>query len=206
KLDVIANEVLVEANEVVEPFSSDFLVGFAITPETDFSYRLPFSPVGGTLEHDGTVTFGLVADPHTQITVGEFSIGFDPARVSSMASGFFVADTLPDNDLDILFDLSVPGMVEASELALTLAEADLLLAPELAVALGLPELTGADIGDARVDAISALGVDSMVLGVGVTPDQVSGLEPDPHPLVPTNSCPLMVGGQSFPELSSPVLV
>lgn len=161
-LESAAGLSLVGVDSEATPFSDDFQVGFAINDETDFTYAVPFSPVGGTIEHDGTVTFALVASPSTQITVGEFSIGFDAGRVTDAASGFFVADTLADNGLDILFDISAPGLVEASESALTLADADLLLAPEFAEVLGLPALTGADVGDARVDATT-------------TDDEVSGL-------------------------------
>ncbi|MDJ0619055.1 MAG: hypothetical protein QNJ63_20320, partial [Calothrix sp. MO_192.B10] len=41
---------------------------------------------------------------------------------------------------------------------LTIADADLLLAPEFADALSLSQLTGADVGDTRIDA-SAIAVD-----------------------------------------------
>ncbi|MDJ0904321.1 MAG: calcium-binding protein, partial [Xenococcus sp. MO_188.B8] len=69
------------------------------------------------------------------------------------ASGFFVADTLEDPlGLEILFDISAPGVVEVSEGQLEISDADLLLAPELATALALPDLTGADVGDTRIDA------------------------------------------------------
>ncbi|MGF1534976.1 MAG: alkaline phosphatase [Elainellaceae cyanobacterium] len=130
------------------PFSEDFQVGFAIHDDTDFSFTAdPFAPVGGTIEHDGTVTF------NDAVTVGNFSIGFDAGRASDTASGFFVADTVEGNGLDILFDLGAPGVLETSETELTIAEADLLLAPEFTEALGLSELTGADVGDARVDAV-----------------------------------------------------
>ncbi|PSN14930.1 hypothetical protein C7271_21305, partial [filamentous cyanobacterium CCP5] len=85
-------------------FSADFQVGFAITEETDFSFDIdPFTPVGGTIKHEGTITF------NDMVTIGEFSIGFDGDRVSETASGFFVADTLEGNGLEILFDIGAPA-------------------------------------------------------------------------------------------------
>ncbi|MEL6222451.1 MAG: hypothetical protein AAFR31_07400 [Cyanobacteria bacterium J06627_8] len=146
-LDSAAGLSLTGADSDAAPFSIDFQVGFTITDETDFEFTTdPFSPVGGSIEHEGTVTF------NDAITVGDFSIGFDANRVSDSASGFFVADTIEDNGLDILFDLGIPGTLEVSDDELTIADADLLLAPEFASALGLSELTGADVGDARTDA------------------------------------------------------
>ncbi|MEM1311056.1 MAG: hypothetical protein AAGF98_16445, partial [Cyanobacteria bacterium P01_H01_bin.153] len=128
------------------------------------------------------------------ITVGEFSIGFDPSRVSDTASGFFVADTLEGNGLDILFDISVPGVVDATAADLTIAETDLLLSAEFANALGLGELAGADVGDARIDAssidlsghnrVAIAAGDTLTLigfggvGTGTQPDEVTIAELD----------------------------
>lgn len=161
------------------PFSEDFQVGFAINDDTDFSFTAdPFTPVGGTIEHDGTITF------NEGITVGDFSIGFDAGRVSESASGFFVADTVEGNGLDILFDIGTPGVLETTDTELTIAEADLLLAPEFADALGLSDLTGADVGNARVDAqlednvgeAATIDFDSAGLEAGtVISDQLTGL-------------------------------
>jgi Ca2+-binding RTX toxin-like protein len=155
-LEAAAGLVLESVDSDATPFSEDFQVGFAINEETDFTYTAePFAPVGGSIEHDGTITFDTVDNPDADITVGEFSIGFDPSRVTDTASGFFVADTIEGNGLDILFDISVPGVVDATATDLTIAETDLLLSSEFAGALGLSELTGADVGDARIDATSA---------------------------------------------------
>ncbi|MEM9272180.1 MAG: DUF4347 domain-containing protein [Cyanobacteria bacterium P01_F01_bin.143] len=133
-------------------FLDPFQVGFAITEETDFSFApVPFTPLGGTIEHSGTITLALGG---AEVTVGEFSIGFDGSRVSETASGFFVADTLEDAlGLEILFDVGAPGTVNISGGDLEISDADLLLAPELANALGLPDLAGADVGDAQIDAV-----------------------------------------------------
>ncbi|MGF1512933.1 MAG: alkaline phosphatase [Elainellaceae cyanobacterium] len=148
-LESAAGLALTGADSAAEPFSEAFQVGFAINDETDFSFNAePFTPVGGTIEHDGTVTF------NDAITVGDFSIGFDAGRASDVASGFFVANTIEGNDLGILFDVGAPGVLEIAEAELTITEADLLLAPEFAGALGLSELTGADVGDTRIDALT----------------------------------------------------
>ncbi len=153
-LEEAAGLTLVSADSEAEPFSEDFQVGFAITEDTDFSFTAPpFNPLGGTIEHSGTITLAL---GEAQVTVGEFSIGFDASRVSETASGFFVADTLEDSlGLEVLFDISAPGVAEVAGDELEISDADLLLAPELATALALPELTGADVGDTRVDATVA---------------------------------------------------
>ena len=149
-LELAAGITLVSANTDGEAFSEDFQLGFPIIEDTDFSFETePFAPVDGTIEHSGTVTLNLNDAP---VTVGNFSIGFDAARVSNTASGFFVSDTTEDAlDLEILFDISAPGNLTTDE-GLTISEADLLVAPELADALGSSSLTGADIGDTRIDA------------------------------------------------------
>ncbi|MEO0644552.1 MAG: calcium-binding protein [Cyanobacteria bacterium J06650_10] len=154
-LEEVAGLTLVGADSDATPFSDDFQVGFAITDETDFSFApAPFTPAGGTIEHDGTITVGLGG---AEATIGEFSIGFDPSRVSDTASGFFVADTLEDPlGLEILFDIGAPGTLNVGSNELEISSADLLLAPELADALGLADLAGADVGDARVDALLEL--------------------------------------------------
>ncbi|MEM8828063.1 MAG: DUF4347 domain-containing protein [Cyanobacteria bacterium P01_G01_bin.19] len=166
-LEQAAGITLVSADSEAEPFSEDFQVGFAITEETDFSFApVPFTPLGGTIEHDGTITIAL---GDAQFTLGEFSIGFDPSRVSETASGFFVADTLDDPlGLEVLFDVGNPDDVSVSNGDFDLGDADLLLAPELATALGLNDLAGADIGDTRIDAVVTEEIDSDVPVVSFT--------------------------------------
>ncbi|MEO1187040.1 MAG: hypothetical protein AAFX46_21250, partial [Cyanobacteria bacterium J06636_27] len=150
-LEEAAGLTLVGTDTDATPFSENFQVGFAITEDTDFSFApVPFTPLGGTIEHSGTITLGLGG---AEATVGEFSIGYDASRVSETASGFFVADTLEDAlGLEVLFDLSAPGTATVSGEDLEISGSDLLLAPEVANALGLPDLAGADVGDARVDS------------------------------------------------------
>ncbi|MEL7316297.1 MAG: calcium-binding protein, partial [Cyanobacteria bacterium J06559_3] len=83
----------------------------------------------------------------------DFAIAFDENRVSDTTSGFFVADTLEDGlGIDVLFDVSIPERFFVTEDDLTIADADLLLAPELTEILGLNDFVGADVGDVRVDA------------------------------------------------------
>ncbi|MBW4652810.1 MAG: bifunctional metallophosphatase/5'-nucleotidase [Kaiparowitsia implicata GSE-PSE-MK54-09C] len=152
-LELAAGLVLVSADSTVEPFSDEFQVGFGITNASDFTFTVPpFTPVGGTIEHTGTVTFSLVGAPQIAVTVGNFSIGFDADRVTDIASGFFVEDTIEGNGLDVLFDIGTPDTLSADDTVLTISEADLLLAAEFATALGLSELAGAEVGAARVDA------------------------------------------------------
>ncbi|MEM8722162.1 MAG: DUF4114 domain-containing protein [Cyanobacteria bacterium P01_G01_bin.39] len=153
-LESAAGITLVSADSTGEPASEDFQVGFPIIEDTDFAFAIdPFAPVSGSIEHSGTITLGLGGD---EVTVGDFSIGFDETRVSETASGFFVADTTEDAlDLEILFDVGVPGSLTADSESLEITEADLLIAPEFAEALGAAELTGADIGDTLVDAATA---------------------------------------------------
>ena len=137
-----------------EAFSEEFQVGFPIIEDTDFTFEAdPFAPVSGTIEHSGTITLG---EGPMSVTLGEFSIGFDAERVSDTASGFFVADTTEDAlGLEILFDVGIPGNVVTDE-GLTISEADLLIAPELAEALGNEDSIGADIGDTRIDASTVM--------------------------------------------------
>ena len=158
-LEEAAGLTLVSTDTDATPFSENFQVGFAITEDTDFTFApVLFAPLGGSIEHSGTITLGLNG---AEATVGEFSIGYDANRVSETTSGFFVADTLEDAlGLEVLFDLSAPGTATVSREDLEISGADLLLAPEVANALGLPDLAGADVGDARVDAVVEVAEDT----------------------------------------------
>ena len=166
-----AGITLVGADSSGTAFDESFQVGFPIIEDTDFTFETePFAPVSGTVEHSGTVTLGL---GESEVTLGEFSIGFDAERVSETASGFFVADTTDDAlDLEILFDVGAPGNLVTDE-ELIISEADLLLAPELADTLGSPDLALADIGDTRIDA-TTVSADSeeaeMIEEVAVAPE------------------------------------
>ncbi|EHJ13204.1 hypothetical protein CWATWH0003_2107t5, partial [Crocosphaera watsonii WH 0003] len=176
-LEDVAGISLVSADSDVEPedrfaFLPEFQVGFEITDETDFRFEpVGFVPVGGSIEHAGTITLAV---GEAQVTVGEFSIGYNAARASERRSGFFVADTLDDAlGLGILFDLGIPETAAVSGIDgddLNLGDADLLLSPELAGALGNADLAGADVGDARVDGLVSLVLPSV--SVSITPDTV----------------------------------
>ncbi|MBF2027567.1 MAG: PEP-CTERM sorting domain-containing protein [Oscillatoriales cyanobacterium C42_A2020_001] len=135
---------LTGANNTVSPVSSDFLVGFPITPATTFTFTTDggFAPVGGTIEHTGSVTF------NNALTVGNFSIGFDPVRAVGAASGFFVRDTITTGAA--LFDVAVPSSLSFDGVNLALV-ADLLVSSELAGVLGNPGLAGAEIGAASIN-------------------------------------------------------
>ena len=152
-LESAAGITLADTNTNGEAFSEEFQLGFPIVEDTDFTFETePFTPVNGTIEHSGTVTFNF---NDTEVIVESFSIGFDASRVSNTTSGFVVSDTAEDAlDLDILFDISAPGNVNTED-GLIISEADLLVAPELANALGSSDLTGADIGDTRIDAATS---------------------------------------------------
>jgi hypothetical protein len=149
---------LTGANNTVPPVSDDFLVGFPITPATDFTFSFDasgFAPVGGTIEHTGSVTF------NNTLTLGNFSIGFDPSRAVGAASGFFVQDTLTLGA--ILFDVAAPDVLEFDGTNLDI-EADLLVSQELAGVLGNAGLTGAEIGAASING-EAVPEPATVLGM-----------------------------------------
>ena len=203
-LEDVAGISLVSADSDATPENRPFLppelqfqVGFGITDETDFSFApVGFVPLGGSIEHDGTITLAV---GETQVTVGEFSIGYDATRVTDTASGFFVADTLDDAlGLGILFDLGIPATAEVSGIDgddLNLGDADLLLSPELAGALSLPDLAGADVGDARVDAmVEAL---PPVVSISTTTPLVSEDENPVINLTFTVDGPIPFGGVPF---------
>lgn len=173
-LESAAGITLVGADSTGEPFSDEFQVGFPLTEDTDFTFELADSvvPISGSFEHSGTVTLGL---GDTDVTIGDLSIAFDAARVSDTASGFFVSDTTEDAlDLEILFDVGIPGDVTADAETLTIAEKDLLIAPELAEALDSPDLAGADAGDFRIDAATVAVEEAAVVEVVDEPVDESG--------------------------------
>lgn len=138
---------LTGANDTVPPVSSAYLVGFPITPATDFKFSFDaagFAPVSGTIEHTGSVTFNDV------LQLGNFSIGFDPGRVSAIASGFFVRDTITTGA--ILFDVAAPSSLSFDDTTLKLdLVADLLVSPELAGVLENSALIGAEVGEASIN-------------------------------------------------------
>jgi hypothetical protein len=94
--------------------------------------------------------------------VGDFSIAFDASRVSKERSGFFVQSGFFTTDIInpgiILFDISTPEVLNITDSTLNLDEADLLISAEFssflqAQGFASTDLTGADVGDTRIDAI-----------------------------------------------------
>jgi hypothetical protein len=149
---------LTGATDTVPPISSDFLVGFTITPATNFTFTTAggFAPVSGTIEHSGSVTF------NNALTVGNFSIGFDPARAVGNASGFFVRDTITTGIA--LFDVAAPSSLSFNEQTLNLdLAANLLVSPEFAGVLGNSGLAGAEIGAASING-AAVPEPTTILG------------------------------------------
>ncbi|MEM8494519.1 MAG: hypothetical protein AAF663_03935, partial [Planctomycetota bacterium] len=115
----------------------------------------------GTIEHTGSVFFNS-----DTVEVGNFTIGFDGARAVGDASGFFVESTT--GIAAILFDIEAPSSLSALEDSLQIG-ADLLVSPEFASflltnSLASVDLTGADVGDAFVNA-TAVPTPSAAAGV-----------------------------------------
>ncbi|QIR36806.1 PEP-CTERM sorting domain-containing protein [Tolypothrix sp. PCC 7910] len=137
---------LTGTNNTVEPITSNFLVGFDILPDTNFTFSDVggFTPLAGTIKHSGTVTF------NNQITVGNFVIDFESTRSVNNTSGLVLRDTVSLNT--VLFDLSIPEPVAFDSKNLTIANVKLLISPEFASILGNPNLTGVLGGTARIDA------------------------------------------------------
>ena len=147
-------------NDTVTPVPSNYLVGFNITPASNFTFSDEggFTPLSGTVEHTGTVTF------NDQITVGNFSIGIEPGRTVSGASGLVLKDTVSLNT--ILFDLSLPEPIAFDNQNLTIPDVKLLVSSEFANILEKPELTGLFAGTARIDAeVAAVPEPDTVLAV-----------------------------------------
>lgn len=131
---------------------------------TTFSYDSDdfLGSFGGTIEHSGSVFFNS-----DTVEVGNFTIGFDAMRVGDDRSGFFVASTTGISA--ILFDVANPSSLSATASSLEI-QADLLVSNEFAMflldnQLASADLTGADVGDALVQAVPAPG-GLAALGVG----------------------------------------
>lgn len=141
----------------------DGSVAFPINPRdaaslpTTFAYDASdfLGTFSGTIEHTGSVLFNS-----DTVEVGNFTIGFDPARAGTLggaASGFFVESTT--GIAAILFDIAAPGKLDPTPSSLTIG-ADLLVSPEFGQflfdnQLSASNLAGADVGDALVEAVPA---------------------------------------------------
>ncbi|WP_138497095.1 hypothetical protein [Nostoc sp. PA-18-2419] len=140
---------ITDTENTVPPIPSNYLVGLPIDSDTNFTFSDEggFTPLFGSIEHTGTITF------NDQMTVGNFSIGFAPGRTVPNASGLVLRDTVsPLNP--ILFDLGAPQSVtfDKDNLSLTLANVQLFISPEFAQGLGKSNLAGLFAGTARIDA------------------------------------------------------
>jgi hypothetical protein len=114
---------------------------------TTFEFTAGDFPTGafsGTIEHTGSVFFN-----GDTVEVGNFSIAFDAARATGGNSGFFVESTTGVEA--ILFDTQVVALDDASLENFDLT-VDLVVSPEFATFLGDTALTGADVGDANIQA------------------------------------------------------
>jgi hypothetical protein len=152
-----AGLTLDSTKNTVPPASDKYAVGFAIKPDSSFIYNKKngFTPVSGTIEHSGTVTFKT--DGIGLVTVGDFSVGYDGSRKSDKASGFYIKDIAGTGA--ILFDVGNPASLSATPTTFNVGRADLLVSPEFDVFLnqkGLAKqsIKGADVGDVQIDAMS----------------------------------------------------
>jgi len=168
---------------VATPAPGPFQVGFTISPTTDFTFsdENTLTPLSGTIEHTGTVTLAIDTLPD-DLTLGNFTIGFDPERVSDTTTGFFVQDTTSLNI--ILFDLtSPPTTADLTATSLTLGS-DLAIAPEFAdvlASIDKPGLTGAVVGSAQINAdlspaAASVPEPASTLGLLLTGAAVVGIE------------------------------
>jgi len=144
------------SSDVISPGDLPDSVAFGINARdgslpTTFSYESSdfLGTFSGTIEHSGSVLFNSGA-----IEVGDFTIGFDGARVGGGASGFFVESTA--GLTGILFDVADPSSLSATDSALSI-QADLLVSSEFAqtlidAGLASSDLTGANVGEALVSA------------------------------------------------------
>ena len=168
-------------DNTVEPAAEGLWFGFDITEESDFQFSTEdgFVPIEGEIEHTVTVTFDT---PVGAVTVGDFTIGFDAERQTDNLSGFFVQNTVdgavPNGA--IIFDVSNRGDLAAEGTELNLSNTDLLVAPEFAqllldTQLATDNLTGTDVGDAVINAITEnVTSTDVTTGDGTTGDVTGG--------------------------------
>lgn len=132
---------------------------------TTFRYDTGLGAFSGAIEHTGTVLFN-----DDTVEVGNFTIGFDAARATGNNSGFFVESTA--GIAAILFDVEAPSALTADGSGLQIT-ANLLVSPEFSTflndnGLATADLTGADVGDAFVNAaIPAPGAAGLMGVAGV---------------------------------------
>ncbi|MGI9342291.1 MAG: hypothetical protein ACR2QV_05540 [Gammaproteobacteria bacterium] len=136
-------------------------VAFPIAAATTFVYEPgTLAPFAGAIEHAGGVSFTDIASGTVDLTLGDFTIGYDANRIGGAnpdATGFFVQDNIDTGA--ILFDITNP-IIEAFENSLIIA-ADIAISEELSDFLnsqGLvsQDVTGVDAGAALVVANSSI--------------------------------------------------
>ena len=129
-------------------------VAFPITPTTDFTYDPDdfLNTFSGEITHVGSVFFNS-----DTVEVGDFTIGFDAARVDNAASGtgFFVESTT--GVAAILFDVTNLGPVTPTAISLDVG-GDLAVSPEFGSflfdnELSSTDLVGAVVGNALIEGI-----------------------------------------------------
>ena len=151
------------SSEVIDPSPrGNGFVGFEINGRDDMNQPTTFTyevddlfPVTGTVELSGSVFFNSV-NPllgFGVIEIGDFSIGHDPTRVSTLNSGFFVESTVGIQG--ILFDIAqgTGGTFPADEAGIQI-ESGLRVSAELAALLGDPSFAGSLVGTWGIDGVS----------------------------------------------------
>ena len=122
--------------------------GDAISPTT-FAYEAnDLTPVSGTIESTGSISFNSGAT-----SFGNIRLGFDEDRITGPNSGFF-GESTAGTFTGIVFDISNGSNVNALASGLTI-EGGISLSPELAGAI--PGSTaGTNIGTFAIDATAAV--------------------------------------------------
>jgi hypothetical protein len=136
-----------------------FRIGLQITPPPATTFSFDYDPntnqlqppFSGLIRHTGTITFAVTSNngTTTDLTVGNFDIGYDATRVGGDLSGFFVRDTFTTNA--VVFDLREPiSDFEPTNLNTSIS-GELLVSAELAGVLQNPDFAGLGVGVASVN-------------------------------------------------------
>ncbi len=149
------------SSDVIAPGNIPDSVAFSINSRTASSLPTTFSydpadflgSFSGTIEHTGSVFFNT-----DTVEVGNFTIGFDPARAGTLGgagTGFFVESTT--GIAAILFDIVNIGTLEPTPTSLDIG-ADLAVSPEFGGflfdnGLSATDLQGAVVGSALVEGV-----------------------------------------------------
>lgn len=154
--------------DVISPGAIPGSVAFSINSTAASSLPSTFSytsgtlaPFSGAINHSGSLLFN-----GDTVEVGNFSIGFDAARVAGLNSGFFVESTT--GVAAILFDLANISADAVTDTSFVVS-GNLAVSPEfgqflLTNALAASDLSGANVGSAQINA-SAIPEPSTALSV-----------------------------------------